>query len=702
MKKIIIQEKKSTFNREWKQLEFKSWKLAPQADWSVIISLWETSLLVTAVMWREADENKDFLPLTVEFKETYYAAWKIWWGQYNKREWRPSDEAILISRLTDRPLRPMFPDGMVNDVVISILALSMDKENTPWILSIIWSSLALQLAWIPFYWPVSAVRIGYLNWEFIVNPTYEQIEKWEINLLLAWTKDKINMIECWSNEISEEKLFEAMEIWQKEINKVCAYQEEFINQFEIQKLQSTFNKPSEELLSHVWQIITFEKMVEVFPTDKKWYSELTEKLTDEVYESLKEKIEDEENKEYTLSKVNIAIYKVMKKTLRKILIEKEIRIDWRWLDDIRPLYCEVGLIPRVHGSWLFQRWETQCLCITTLGSPWDALVIDTMENNWIEKRFMHHYNMPPFANNEAKPVRFVSRRELWHWQLVEKTFDPMIPESDLFPYTIRSVSEILWSNGSTSMASTCATTLSLLNAWVPLKQPVSGIAMGLVSDEDLNFKVLTDIQWQEDFTWDMDFKITWTTNWINAIQLDMKLQWLPISILKEWIRKWNIGRLKILEFMLQTIDKAWPMSPHAPKMLTFKIEPTSVREVIWPWWSVINEIIKETWVKIDFKDDWTCTITAVNQADWDKAYNIIMWIARQPAVWDLKTWKITRVEKYWVFVSLSKSKTWLCHVKNLWSGFIEDPSTMFKEWDIINVKIIWIDKDWKIQLQKEI
>ncbi len=689
---------------EWKKLIFSSGKLAPQADWSVVVRLGDTSLLVTAVMEKNPDPNKDFLPLTIDFRETYYSAWKIWGSPYQKREWKPSEQAILTARLTDRPIRPMFPEGMVNDIVVTVTPLSIDKQNPPGVPSIIGASLAIMLAWIPFEWPVSAVRIWYLNWEFIINPTYEEIEKWDLNIVIAWTKDNITMVEAGANDVSPEIIIKAFEIAQKEIAKVCEFQEKFLQNFEIQKQQIIVNKPSEALIAEILQIVGNE-LPNLFFKSKKEFWNLYQQLEDRLLDVFKEKLEDENNDIFTESKLKMWFFKVVKNYIRGRIFNEKVRVDGRKLDEIRPLYSEVWSIPRVHWSWLFQRWETQVLSITTLWAPGDVQLLDTMEHDEEEKRFMHHYNMPPFANWEARPTRAPNRREIWHWKLAEKALERMIPSEEEFPYTIRIVSEVLSSNGSTSMASVCTSTLSLMDAWVPIRKPVSGIAMGLISkieNGDLKYEILTDIQWLEDFIWDMDFKVAWGDG-ITALQMDMKVEWLTIDIIQNAIEKAMIWKKKILDHMLQTISKPRSeLSIYAPKIVKMKLTPSQIRDVIGPGGATINDIIKQTKVTIDFKEDWTTIITAKDNKSAQEAINLIKEASWQPKEGDIIEWTITRVEPYWVFVNLWKWKIWLVHVKNLWPGFIADPKVMFKEWDKIKVKVIKIEDDWKIQLRKEL
>ncbi len=687
--------------REGKQFRIESWKLAQQADWSVTINLGETTLLVTSVMNKDPDPDKGFLPLMIDFRESFYAGWKIWWAIYIRREGKPGDHIVLNARLTDRPLRPMFPEGMVNDTIITVTPLSVDKENSMWVPSIIGASLATMLAGIPFDWPVGAVKIGYKDQELIVNPTYEEINNWMLDLTLAGTENEITMVECWASEIDDETLMKAFEKWQEEIKKVCQMQKEFLKNFEIQQQEITINYPSTDLTTYIKQLIKEDELEELIPSSKKEFNEKFQKIEDNVIEKVQDKIDDNDNEVFTESKVKTCIFNIVKEFIRNKILYEDKRIDWRDLDQIRPLYCEAGSVSRIHGDWLFQRWETQVFSATTLGAPWDVLLVDDMETDSFEKRFMHHYNMPGFSTNETKPSRAASRREIGHWKLAEKALEPIIPDEEEFPYTIRIVSEVLSCNWSTSMGSVCASTLSLLDAWVPIKSPVAWVAMGLVTDNE-NYKILTDIQWAEDFTWDMDFKVAGTKNWITALQMDMKIQGLSLEIIRNAIKKANKKRNEILDFMLKTIDKPREeLNIHAPKITTLQLTPSQIRDVIWPWWTNINEIIRQSNAKVDFKDDGTTIITTRNSYEEQEALRLIKESSWQPQEWEVLEGTITRVESYGVFVDLWKGKTGLCHVKNLWEWFISDPKVMFKENDQIRVKITGIDKDWKIQLRKE-
>ena len=722
---------KKTFSFKWhdKEITFETWLLAPQAEWSVVVHFDWIKFLWTATINKNPDENKDFTPLTVDFREMFYSAGKIWGAPYKRKEWKPSDEAILVSRLIDRSIRPMFSEWMTNDVVVTVNTLQIDKKNLYWVPGIIAANLSIMLAGIPFEWPVWAVRIWYKDGKFIVNPTKDEVDK--MNLVIAWTKDTITMIEAGGEDIPTEILLEAIQIAQKELNFICQKMEEFIQQVvnENKNIQITTNLPSECLFNKIYKI-TQNYENKFFPTNKKQFQEVYENLSEEVknwFDSLSEEEQQTlipENKDKSIQ-LKIATFKAVKKLLRKHLLETWQRLDGRTPLQVRPLYTQVWLLDKVHGSWLFQRWETQVLSITTLWAPGKVLLQDTLEKDDYEERFMHHYYMLPFSTNEARSYRWQWRREIWHGYLAEKTLRPIIPDEETFPYTIRVVSEVLSSNGSTSMASVCAGCMSLMDAWVPIKKPVSWVAMWLVIEkltdkqvenykktnqylniteinwEKYGYIILTDLQWQEDFTWDMDFKVAWSKDGINALQMDMKVKWLPIEVLQQAIQQANKARLEILDFMLETIpEPKKELSPYAPRLYTLKLTPDDVRNVIWKWWETIKKIIDETWVAIDFKEDGTTIITAEDGNSAQRAIEMIQEIIRKPTIWERIKWIVKKVESFWVFVDLWHGKTWLCHISNLSKDFIKDPSELFKEWDEILVEIINIKEDGKIEIKR--
>ncbi|MCF7835275.1 polyribonucleotide nucleotidyltransferase [Candidatus Gracilibacteria bacterium] len=699
--------KQHSFEWEGKTMSFETGKLAMQAGSSIRLQLGENVLLFTTCIDNNPRPGTDFLPLMIDYRESYSAAGRIAGAVYRRREAKACEAATLYARMADRALRPMFPKGMINSIVISITPLSFDQKMEMDVATIVGSSLSVMAAGLPFDGPVGAVQIGYIEDKYIINPTKAELELSLFNLLLAGKKGSINMIECGAKEVPENILQEAFEIGQKEIDKICDIQSEFLSKLDIQTQEVIFNKPSESVIAYISNILTEDKLNALTGNTKVPFNNLFNQYNDEVLELCHEKIENAEEPDFTESSVKMGVFHVVKYFIRNRTIETKKRLDDRGELDIRSLYCEVGNIPRVHGTGLFWRGDTQVMTTTTLGGPKDYLIYDDMENDGTKQRYFHHYNFPPFSVGEANTIRYVGRREIGHGKLAEKALMPMIPSKEEFPYSIRTVSECLGSGGSTSMGSVCGSTLSLMDAGVPIKKPVAGIAMGLMTKLDDNeniekYSILNDLQGTEDFTGDMDFKVAGTRDGVTAIQLDTKLKGLPMNIIHETITRSIAGYNEIMDFMLETIAKPNDrVKEYAPKIFIIKVAVDKIKEVIGKGGDVINKIIEDCdGIKIDFDDDGTCYLTHPDQAMIDKATAIIKEIVTDLEVGQEFDAKITRVEDYGLFVQLPKNKLGLCHISNLGQRYETPLTNHFKIGTNIRVKIKSIDHDGKIAVLK--
>ena len=704
--KRIPNEIRNSYEINGQKFTFASGVLAPQADSAVTVQFGDNVLLFTVVMEKFPRPELDFLPLTIDYREMFSAAGKIGGAAYRRRESKPSDLCILNARLTDRALRPLFPKGMINPIVISVTPLSLDGTQDLWVISLIGSSLATMMAGLPLKWPVGAVRIGRIDWQFIINPTLEQIATGEMNLICAGKKWSINMIELDAKQVSDEIIKEAFILAQQKVDEMCDIQTQYLSAFVVTPREVLFNKPSQTAIDFVKSLFNEEIKSNLIGNTKVSFNDHYKLFERHCLAEAKEQISDSENDDFTESKIKMAVFDVIKYVIRDRTLQENLRVDNRGMTDIRPLFTQVDTVPRVHGAGLFRRWDTQVLSTVTLGSPWDALLLDSMEEDRIEQRYFHHYNFPPFSTGDAQAIRFLSRREVGHGKLAEKALEHVLPSKEEFWYTIRVVSDCLASGWSTSMWATCWSTLSLMAAWVPLKAPVSGVAMGLMTEQDdewhiTNYKILTDLMGTEDFIGDMDFKVAGTRDGITAIQLDTKVGGLTMEIIHNTIDLAHTGRNEILDVMLETIPTYRPqLSPYAPKMVVIKINPDKVKMVIGKWWEMIDKIIELSWwVKIDFEDDGTCYIAHMDQDKIDKAIELIKEIAEDLPLNTVIEGKIAKVEAFWFFVDLPKKQSWLIHVSQLGELWKPTVSAHFKPWQIVKVIATGTDEKGRLQLK---
>ncbi|MCJ1656487.1 polyribonucleotide nucleotidyltransferase [Staphylococcus sp. NRL 16/872] len=689
-----MSQDKKVFKTEWagRSLTIETGQLAKQANGAVLVRYGDTVVLSTAVASKEPRDG-DFFPLTVNYEEKMYAAGKIP-GGFKKREGRPADEATLTARLIDRPIRPLFPKGYRHDVQIMNTVLSADPDCSPEMAAMIGSSMALSVSDIPFQGPIAGVNVGYIDGEYVINPTLEQKEVSRLDLEVAGHKDAVNMVEAGASEITEKEMLEAIFFGHEEIKRLVAFQEEVVEHIQPVKKEFVPVERDEELVNKV-KALTEEKGLKetVLTFDKQQRDENLDALKAEIATEFVDEA-DPEN-ELLIDEVYAILNDLVKEEVRRLIADEKIRPDGRKPDEIRPLESEVGLLPRAHGSGLFTRGQTQALSVLTLGALGDYQLIDGLGPE-VEKRFMHHYNFPNFSVGETGPVRAPGRREIGHGALGERALRYIIPDTADFPYTIRIVSEVLESNGSSSQASICGSTLALMDAGVPIKAPVAGIAMGLVTRED-SYTILTDIQGMEDALGDMDFKVAGTKEGITAIQMDIKIDGLTREVIEEALEQARQGRLAIMDHMLQTIDQPRKeLSAYAPKVEIIHINPDKIRDVIGPGGKKINEIIDETGVKLDIEQDGTVFIGAVDQAMITRAREIIEDITREAEVGQVYNAKVKRIEKYGAFVEIFPGKDALLHISQISKERINKVEDVLKIGDTIEVKITEIDKQGRV------
>lgn len=692
-----MQQKKWSLQIGGRVLEIETGLLAKQANGSVTVRYGDTVVLATAVMSKGASRVSGYFPLMVDYEERYYAAGKIKGSRFIKREGRPSDDAILNGRVVDRTIRPLFNSRMRNDVQVVVTVLSIDGENDPSIVGMIAASAALSFSNIPWNGPIGAVRVGRLNGEFILNPVNGELTDGDMDLVIAGTAEKINMIEAGMKEIPEEDVVRAFAFGHEAIKKIASLIEEAAKEIGAEKMAPALLAGTPEFEAEIKELFLKENLGEVLYDKNK-------QVIEERIKAIKEKINTHIKETYTedVDKLKEIAEQVFEETSDEIVhqnvLEKEQRPDGRKLNEVRHISCLVGLLPRTHGSAVFTRGETQALTVTTLGSPGDEQFIDTMEVD-IKKRYIHHYNFPPFSVGEVRPMRGPGRREIGHGALAERALVPVIPSKEEFPYTILLVSEILESNGSSSMASTCGSTLSLMDAGVPIKRPVSGIAMGIIVGKDNNFKVLTDIQGLEDHYGDMDFKAAGTENGITALQMDVKVDGITVEMLEAVLLQSKVNRGEIREIMLSTIPTHREnMSQYAPRIITMHINPAKIRNVIGTGGKIINEIIDETGVQIDIEDDGSIFITSVDEASALKAQQWIDNLTHEVKPGEIFNAKVTRLMAFGAFAEILPGQEGLIHISEFSDQRVEKVEDVVKVGDIVPVKVKQIDDQGRINL----
>lgn len=668
-------------------------KVAEQTNGECLIRTGDTILLVTAVASDKPREGIDFFPLICDYQEKLYAVGKIP-GGFIKREGKASDKAILISRQMDRPLRPLFPENFYNDVQVIATPFSVDEDNEPDCMTTIGASIALGISDIPFYGPVAAVSVGYVDGKFIVNPNKDEREKTSLNLTVAGTADAINMVEAGANELSEDEMLEAMMVAHAEIKEICGFIQTIIDDIGKEKME-VCEEVETELQRKIKDKYTQDIKNSIRTTDKVQREDDINAIEEKCKEDFLEEFPESEDE------IHKTVDSIMKKEVRRMISIDKIRPDGRKMDEIRPLSAEAGLLPRAHGSGLFQRGQTQVLSVLTLGSPGEEQVIDSMNREEITKRYIHQYNFPPFCVGDIRPLRGPGRREVGHGHLAERALIPVLPDTNDFPYTIRVVSEVLSSNGSSSQASICGSTLSLMDAGVPIKKPVAGIAMGLIKEEN-SISILTDIQGLEDHLGDMDFKVAGTKDGITALQMDMKISGINKEVLQEALADAHKARIKILDVITSAIDKPREdLSKYAPRIFSIDIDPEKVRDVIGSGGKTINKIIDATGVKIETEDDGHITVASNDGESGKKAIQMIKSIVTDPKAGDIYEGEVKRIMNFGAFVEIAIGKEGLLHISQIDTKRTEKVEDVLKIGDKVRVKVTEIDRQGRINLSRK-
>jgi polyribonucleotide nucleotidyltransferase len=687
-----------------RDIRLKVGLLAPQAGGSVLIQSGDTAVLVTATR-AQAREGIDFLPLLVDYEERLYAAGRIP-GGFLRREGRPPEKVTLISRLIDRPLRPLFPGWLRDDIQIVATTLSMDEQVPPDVLAVTGASIAVLQARIPFYGPMAAVRVGLVGDDFIINPTYREIDNGDLDLVVAGSPDGVIMVEAGANQLPEQDIIEAIDFGYEAVRDLITAQQELMKQLGIESAIEEPPLENQQLVEFIRDRATapIKSILSQFDFDKTSRDQALDEIKANTVVAAIEQLPEDDPLRVTATedeKVVGKIFKdITKELMRRQIVEEGVRVDGRKLDEVRPVSCQTGLLPRrVHGSALFNRGLTQVLSTATLGTPGDAQTLDDL-NPEEEKRYLHHYNFPPFSVGETKPIRSPGRREIGHGALAERALVPVLPPQEDFPYVLRVVSEVLSSNGSTSMGSVCGSTLALMDAGVPITKPVSGAAMGLIKEGD-EIRILTDIQGIEDFLGDMDFKVAGTDTGVTALQMDMKITGLSMETIAKAIQQARPARLHILEKMLEAIDKPRvELSPFAPRLLTIKIDPDQIGLVIGPGGKTIKGITEQTGAKVDIDDDGTVTVSAIDSEKAKKAVNIIQGMTRKLNEGDVYAGRVTRIIPIGAFVELMPGKEGMIHISQLADyrvGRVEDEVAVGDE---VVVKVREIDSKGRVNLTR--
>lgn len=686
-----------TIDLEGKSLTAEFGNYAAQANGSVMVYFGDTVVLVTACMSKEPREGIDFFPLLVDYEEKLYAVGKIP-GSWGRREGKPTETAVLNARLIDRPIRPLFPDGFRNDVQIVATVLSVDNDYAPEVAATIGASLALLVSDIPFDLPMAGVRVGLADGKFLLNPTIKEQENCDMYIMVSGTSEAITMVEAGASEISEEEALESIFFAHEYIKKICAWQETIRQEIGKPKLEVPLATPDVQLQERIKELGLSKMSTALRVFDKQERAAAVDAVRAEILEDLLKEMGEEAFAEKE-KEINSLIDELEANEVRRMITEEKIRPDGRALTEIRPIRCDVGILPRAHGTGMFHRGQTQVLSVCTLGALHDVQLLDGLTEEE-SKRYIHHYNFPGFSVGEVRPMRTPGRREIGHGALAERALLPVIPAEEEFPYTIRVVSEVLESNGSSSMASVCGSSLALMDAGVPIKKPVAGIAMGLIKGQN-DFTILTDIQGLEDHFGDMDFKVAGTRDGITALQMDIKVTGVSREILKAALAQAKEARLFILDKMAEVIAEPRPeLSPYAPRMVTMQIDPDKIRDVIGTGGKTIRSIIAETGVEIDIKDDGTVYIASVDLEAANKAVKRITELIKEVEVGEVYEGTVTRIAKFGAFVEILPGKEGLIHISKLAKERVANVEDVVKVGDVVQVKVIEIDQQGRINLSR--